>query len=101
MRGGDTGWLPRRLCISRSMAKLWLRKLSEVREVARELLRLVGAESEELRAGITGPSEGRFRRLLEAKEVGRELSLLVGAEREDFGSGMERRCMERLLVSDS
>lgn len=83
------------------MAKLWLRKLSEVSEVARELLRLVGAEREELRAGITGPSVGRFRRLAEAKEVGRELFLLVGAEEEDFWSEMEVRCVERLLVSAS
>lgn len=53
-RGGDTGCSSRRFCISRSMANVWLRRLSDVREVARELLRLVGAESDELRGGMTG-----------------------------------------------
>ena len=43
------------------MAMVWLRKLSDVREVARELLRLVGAESDELRGGTTGRPTGRPR----------------------------------------
>lgn len=41
------------------MAKVWLRKLSDVRDVVRELVLLVGAESEELRGGMTGRPFGR------------------------------------------
>lgn len=83
------------------MARVWLRRLSEVKEVARELLRLVGAESDELRAGITGRSLGRLRRLFEVRELVRELFLLVGAEREELRGGTTGRCMERLLESAS
>ena len=36
------------------MAKVWLRKLSDVRDVVREFSRLVGAESDELRGGTIG-----------------------------------------------
>ena len=72
-----------------------------VKEVARELLRLVGAESEELRGGMTGRSIGRLRKLLDVREVARELFRLVGAEREELRGGMNGRCIERLLSSVS
>lgn len=40
------------------MARVWLLRLSEVSDVAREGFRLAGAESDELRVGMTGwPNE--------------------------------------------
>jgi hypothetical protein len=83
------------------MAKSWLRRLSDVREVARELFRLVGAESDELRGGMAGRSVGRLRRLLEVREFARELFRLVGAESDERRGGMTGRPVEQTLESVS
>ena len=74
------------------MATVWLRKLSDVRDVARELLRLVGAESEELRGGITGRLTTRPLEFVSRDCAGTESDMVRGLCRgteplEDTGGG--------------
>lgn len=74
------------------MARVWLRKLSDVRDVVRELLRLVGAESEELRGGITGRPRTRPLELVSRDCAGTESDMVRGLCRgtepvEDTGGG--------------
>ena len=59
------------------MASVWLRRLSDVRDVARELFALVGADNEDLRGGITGRQLPTTESALRGGP--KELALLPGA----------------------